>query len=470
MENDKTVRANLWDIAVALYKTSIASAEDSQRWDRHAPSFVSHELEGNIFSIGLADEYAVDYYSSLYAEPLRVALVKAGAPTDVKVRFIVTEEAKKAFQAKVESQKAESIKAEGLKAESQKRSEFSSTIPLNPGYTFENFVRGPSNSFACAIAESIAKQPGGTTNNPFFIWGGTGLGKTHLMQAIGHYVMRNDHSKSVCYITSETFLNEYLNALSNKAMEAFRQRYRHIDLLLLDDVQFIGGKVQFQEEFFNTYEGLMTYGKQVVMTCDVPPKKLNNFEERLITRFQQGITIEIESPSYETRMAILKSKVRNSRLNIPDEIFSYIAENIHSSVRAMEGALNLVIRFIEANPGLSITPQMAHVLLKELADKEITIRRLTVEEIIKAVCATYDVTYADRTQPLATARQVAMFLARKLTGRSLDTVAAEFKRNHTTVLHGTQTIQKRIDVEEDLKRTIESITENLGRKPSELFE
>ena len=470
MADEKMMRADLWDLAVALYKTSLASMEEAKKWDRHAAAFVSHTLEENRFVIGVADQYAADFYSSLYAEPLRIALVKAGAPAEVMVKFAVTEEARKAEEKKREE---ESRKILG-DTQRLKKNAFASTVPLNANYTFENFVKGPSNSFACAIAEAIAKEPGGNTNNPFFIWGGAGLGKTHLMQAIGHHVMQHDPSKSVCYITSETFLNEYINAIANKAIDSFRKRYRHIDLLLLDDVQFVGGKVQFQEEFFNTYNDLMTYGKQVVMTCDVPPKRLNSFEERLITRFQQGIVIEIESPSYETRVAILKSKARKFNHRIPEEIFTYIGENIHSSVRAMEGALNLIIRFIEANPSVQLNQQIAHVLLKELTEDEVTIRRLSIEEIIKAVCSTYDVTYADilttnRTQPLSTARQVAMFLARKLTGKSLPMVADEFKRNHTTILHGTQAIQKRIDVEPELKKTIEMITEQLGRKPSELF-
>lgn len=471
MTNENMIRADLWDIAVALYKTSLSSLDEVKKWDRHAASFASHELNGNTFVVGVADQYLVDFYSPIYAEPLRLALVKAGAPMDIIVKFMVTEKAQKAEKEKREE---ESKKALDDTQRISKKSAFASTVPLNANYTFENFVKGPSNSFACAIAEAIAKEPGGSTNNPFFIWGGAGLGKTHLMQAIGHHVMSHDQTKSVCYITSETFLNEYINAISNKAIDAFRKRYRHIDLLLLDDVQFVGGKVQFQEEFFNTYNDLMTYGKQVVMTCDVPPKKLNSFEERLITRFQQGIVIEIESPSYETRVAILKSKARKFSQKIPEEIFTYIGENIHSSVRAMEGALNLIIRFMEANPGMQITQQIANVLLKELTEEEVTIRRLSIDEIIKAVCSTYDVTYADilttnRTQPLATARQVAMFLSRKLTGKSLPTVADEFKRNHTTILHGTQAIQKRLDVEPELKKTIETITEQLGRKPSELF-
>ena len=470
MTNENMTRADLWDLAVALYKTSL-SADDVAKWDRHAAAFASHELVGSKFTIGVADEFAAEYYSGIYSEPLRIALVKAGAPSDVTVAFLVTDEAAKREQERRAGEQKQS--SQDALAGQQRRSSFSSTVPLNQNFTFENFVRGPSNSFAYAIADAIAKEPGGNTNNPFFIWGGTGLGKTHLMQAIGNRVMKNDPSKSVCYITSETFLNEYINAISNKEIDAFRRRYRNIDLLLLDDVQFIGGKVQFQEEFFNTYEGLMTYGKQVVMTSDVPPKKLNSFEERLITRFQQGITIEIESPSYETRVAILKSKARQIHQNIPDEIFNYIGENIHSSVRAMEGALNLVIRFMESNPGMEINQQIAHMLLKELTEEEVTIRKLSIDEIIKAVGNHFGVTYDDilsqgRTQPLATARQIAMFLARKLTGKSLTLIAQNFDRNHSTINHGTKEIQKRIEIEDDLKKTIEDITEKLGRKPSDL--
>lgn len=467
----RRMRAELWDIAVALYKASLKSQEEVEKWNRHAMTFASHKLEGSVLSIGVADQYIADYYAEIYSEPLRVALIQAGAPEDVKVVFNVSE----AARIDAEEKRQQESKRQVFGESQALLKKFASTIPLNSNYTFENFVKGPSNSFAYAIASAIAKEPGGNTNNPFFIWGGTGLGKTHLMQAIGHYVLKHNPQKSVCYITSEAFLNEYINAISNKAMESFRKRYRHIDLLLLDDVQFVGGKEQFQEEFFNTYNDLMTYGKQVVMTCDVPPKRLNGFEERLVTRFQQGIVIEIESPSYETRIAILKAKARNCRQTIPDDIFTFIGENIKSSVRAMEGALNLVVRFMDANPNIEITKQMAQVLLKELTEEEVTIRRLSVEEIIKAVCSFYDTSYAEilssnRTQPLATARQVAMFLARKLTGQSTPTVASEFKRNHTTVIYGAESIQKRLSVEPKLRKSIEQITEQLGRKPSELFD
>ncbi len=471
MEEKKNMRADLWDIAVALHKASLTSQEEIQKWDRHIAQVGSHSLDGNVFSIGLANEYGVELLEK-YAEPLRIALIKAGAPEDVTVVFKVTESAKRADEEKRRQQRQQE-RSEAAES-SATANKFLSTMPLNASYTFDNFVRGPSNAFAFAIASSIAKEPGGHTNNPFFIWGGAGLGKTHLMQAIGHYVMDNNPSKSVCYLTSEMFLNEYTNHLSTKTMEAFRQRYRNIDLLLLDDLQFIGGKDQVQEEFFNTYEGLMTYGKQVVLTCDVPPKKLNGFADRFITRFQQGITIEIELPSYETRVAILKSKACNIGQVIPETVYSFIGENIRSSVRAMEGALNLVARFIETNPTMQLNQQILQELLKELVEDDNTIRRLSVEEVIKAVCSYYEISYADiigegRTQPLATARQVAMFLSRKLTGSSATSTAAEFQKRHTTVLYGAKNIQERIEVEPKLRSAVEQITENLGRKPSELF-
>lgn len=466
------MRAELWDIAVALYKASLATQEEVEKWNRHAMTFASHKLENNVLHIDVEDEYLAEFYQDLYASKMRFALIQGGADENVQVKFRATDEARELAEMKRQEKARAEMKEMPAAATTEK---FESTNPFFSNYTFENFVKGPSNSFAYAIATAVANSPGGNTNNPFFIWGGTGLGKTHLMQAVGHHIMEHNPDKRVCYITSETFLNEFVNSLSTKTTEAFRNRYRNIDVLLLDDVQFVGGTNNFQEEFFNTFNNLISRGRQIVMTSDVPPRKLNRLEERLISRFQQGIVIEIELPSYETRLAILRSKTRNSRRPVPDDILMFIAENIKSSVRAVEGALKLVEQFMGSNPGIELTKQTAMVLLKELTEEEVTIRRLSVEEIIKAVGAFYEASYADilsasRTQPLATARQVAMFLARKLTGQSTPTVAAEFKRNHTTVIYGAETIQKRLSVEPKLKRSIEMITEQLGRKPSELFE
>ena len=294
------------------------------------------------------------------------------------------------------------------------------------------------------------------------------------MQAIGHYVLNKNPNASVCYITSETFLNEYVSALANNAMPAFRDRYRKVDLLLLDDVQFIADKKQFQEEFFNTFNSLMLYQKQVVMTSDVAPKDLKGCEERLTGRFQQGMVVEIESPSYETRLAILKFKAQSTNRIIPEDALKYIAENIRSHVRAIEGALSRIVSFMEMNGDLPLSMEIVHHLLKDAIEQEKTIKDLTVEAIMKIVEETYGVSHEDimsskRTQTLVTPRQVAMFLSCKLTARSLTEIGSSFEKTHATVYHGAQTIQKRLDVEADLRKQVENLTSQLGRNPSDLF-
>ncbi len=348
-------------------------------------------------------------------------------------------------------------------------------MPLHENYTFENFVCGPSNSFAHAAASAVAKGPGRTSYNPLFIYGGTGLGKTHLMEAIGHYVMKHSPSTSVCFITSETFLNEYVNALTNAALPAFRERYRKVDVLLLDDVQFIADKEKIQDEFFHMFNSLMLYHKQVVLTSDVAPKNLKGCEERLTSRFQQGMVVEIESPSYETRLAILKSKAQATRKIIPEETLKYIAENIRSHVRAIEGALARIVTFMDMNPNIPMTMEIAQHLLKDSVEEEKTIKNLSVNEIMQTVASFYGVTLADilspqRTQTLVTPRQLAMFLSCKLTTNSLPVIGKAFGKSHATVYHGSQQIKKRLDVEPNLRKEMEEITSKLGRKPSDVLE
>ena len=472
-QSEKTVPDGIWEKAVALYRGTLVTEAERSQMERHFPQFLSKKIEGGEFLIGVADETQSEWFTPLYARPLEQAISALLPGGNLHVRFVVDKSAAKDIHKLVEAQKLKNMVKETSRP--RQSSAFSSTVPLNESYTFESFVRGPSNSIAYATATAVAKKLGSTTYNPLFIYGGTGLGKTHLMQAIGNHVRSVDPSKSVCYITAEIFLNKYIEAVTNDSMRSFRDRYRNIDLLLIDDVQFIAGKRQFQEEFFNTFNALRDFDKQIVMTSDVSPKNLEGLEERLSSRFQQGVAIEIESPSYETRLAILTLKARLSHHIIKEEILQFIAENIRSHVRALEGALMLVVTFMDANPGLDITNDILSHLLRDLIDKEQELKRLSIDDIVKAVCTYYRVTEkeirsSERPQPLATARQVAMFLARKLTGYSLQTIATNLDKKHCTVLYGTQTIQKRIDVEPELKHTLEEITAQLGRRPSELFE
>ena len=458
-----------WEKIVATYRGSLQSLEEVKRMELHFPQFLSHGLLGSEFRIGVAEDLQKQWFSELYSKPLEAAIKNAGLGDGIKVVFVIEKPSTIAKAAAEEKQ----VKPKSAQATRRVRA-LPSTLPLHENYTFKNFVRGPSNSFAHAAATAVAKGLGRTAYNPLFIWGGTGLGKTHLMEAIGHYVLDNNPEASVCYITSETFLNEYVNAIASAGLPAFRARYRKYDLLLLDDVQFIVGKKQFQEEFFNTINQLLIYNKQVVMTSDVAPKELQ-LEERLISRFQQGMVTEIESPSYETRLAILKSKMQARNREIPSEILNFIAENIRSHVRAIEGALSRVVTFIDINPTMPLNLEIAQNLLKDMIEEEVTIKNITPEAIIQATAEHYGVTISDikapgRTQSLVTPRQMAMFLACKLTTDSLPDIGKSFDRKHTTVYYGSQQIQKRLSVEPELKQAIAQISAKLGRKISDVLE
>jgi len=475
-EQDSERKAEeLWQRAIALLRDIMTTDEERSQMERYLPMFTYHGIEGNEYVVGLADQFQVDWVTPKLALPLERALHASGMPREMHMKFSVKQMAENMSVPTPSPVLAQNKPKKTVRQSSGLSREFPSTMPLHENYTFENFVCGPSNSFAHAAATAVAKSPGKTSYNPLFIYGGTGLGKTHLMEAIGHYVLKHSPSASVCFITSETFLNEYVNNLMNKSLTAFRERYRKVDVLLLDDVQFIAGKEQIQEEFFNTFNELTLRHKQVVMTSDVAPKNLNGIEERLIGRFQQGMVVEIESPSYETRLAILKSKAQSSQKIIPEEILKYIAENIRSHVRAIEGALSRIVTFMDMNGNMPLTIEIAQHLLKDSIEEEKIIKDLSINDIMQTVAKFYGVSIADivssqRTQTLVTPRQLAMFLSCKLTTKSLPEIGKAFGKTHATVYHGSQTIQKRLDVEPALKKAMEEITSLLGRKPSDVLD
>ena len=465
----------LWQKAISLLREVMATDQERSQMERYFPLFISHSIENNEYVVGLSEQFHVDWLSPKFALPLERALHSVGLPNEFHVRFTVRKQQEDSATTTPSPELARNKLTDNQHRVAPHLRGIPSTMPLQENYTFENFVRGPSNSFAHAAATAVAKGPGRTSYNPLFIYGGTGLGKTHLMEAIGHYVIDHSKSSSVCFITSETFLNEYVNAIQNDSLPAFRERYRKVDVLLLDDVQFIAGKEKVQEEFFNTFYSLILYHKQIVITSDVSPKNLNKFEERLIGRFQQGMVVEIESPSYETRLAILKSKAQATQKIIPEEILKFIAENIRSHVRAIEGALARIVTFMSMQSDIPLTIDIAKHLLRDSIEEEKTIKDLSIGDIMKTVAAFYGITIEDilssqRTQTLVTPRQLAMFLSRKLTTKSLQEIADEFKKTHATILHGAQTIQKRLDVEPDLKKSIEEVVLRMGRKASDILE
>jgi len=473
-ETKFSIPDEIWERAVRLYRAGLTDESARAQMDRHFPQFLSHVRTGSFVDVEVMVEDQVALFTKLYAEALSHALEDAGLPAGTSVRFLARNENTPSVPFSYKSEE-QPVRFPVKPAAQPAPVVMESVLPLNPSYTFANFVRGPSNSFAHATATAVAKGLGLNNYNPLFIYGGTGLGKTHLMEAIGNQIRETQPTKSVCYITAETFLNKYTEALMNDTVNEFRRRFRHIDLLLMDDVQFIAGKKQVQEEFFNTFNQLMIYNKQIVMTSDVSPKELQNFDERLTSRYQQGMVVEIESPSYETRLAIVKMKAKAFDCVIPDEILQYIVENIRSHVRALEGALSIVAVFIQNSPEIPLTTEIARGLLKNLIDHEQTIKNLSPSEIIRVVAETYGVTVPDiisggRMQPIVTPRQVAMFLSCKLTTNSLPAIGTAFGKNHSTVFHGSKTIQQRIETEPELKKTIESIVVKLGRSASDAFE
>ena len=460
----------MWKETLGHLKMSLPDEQERNRMDRYFAMFTAIYMRGDTCIINVPGQLEVDLFTPIYAQSLTEAFKKANVPV-AEVKFEIEPKQKEVIP--VPSPKLLSNPDDVV--ETKTISVAGSRQPLHENYTFKNFVVGPSNSFAHAASIAVAKGPGRTSYNPLFIYGGTGLGKTHLMEAIGHHVREIYPHLSVCYISSETFLNDYVVSLTNQSLPAFREKYRKFDVLLLDDVQFLAGKEKIREEFFHCFNALIDSHKQVVMTCDVAPRYLNNFDERLISRFQQGMSVEIELPSYETRLAILKFKTSTLHKIVPEEILRFIAEKISSHVRALEGALNRVITFMELNRELPLTVEIASHLLKDSIEEEKNIKDLTVQDIMKAVAEYYQVSIEDiktnkRTQTLVTPRQVAMFLSRKLTVKSFPEIAAVFDKTHATVHHGVENIQKLLgnDNEMELRTSIDEITTKLGRSPSEL--
>lgn len=341
----------------------------------------------------------------------------------------------------------------------------SSEIPFDPKLTFDSFVVGPSNNFAHAASLAVANSPG-IAYNPLFIYGGSGLGKTHLIQAIGHEISLRNPKSRVIYISSESFLNEYLDALSKKATLNFRKKYRSVEVLLIDDIQFLIGKDALQEEFFHTFNALHGNRKQLVMTCDRPVNEMVGLEQRLVTRFQWGQVTQIEKPGVETRMAILQKKQEQMNMHIDDAVLLYLAEHIRSDVRHLEGALTRVTAYasLMRQP---VTVASVEQILRDLLDAERQ-NALTIEVIQRAVAEYYDIRLADMTskqrpQAIAFPRQVAMYLCRDLTENSLPAIGEAFSRNHATVLHACSLITERMSTDGDLRQTISTLRHKLGR-------
>ena len=331
---------------------------------------------------------------------------------------------------------------------------------LNPRYTFENFIKGDSNQLARAAALAVANNPGGTSFNPLVIYGGTGLGKTHLMHALGNHAISLAKAKRVVYVSSEKFTIEFVEAIQSDRVNEFSYFYRSVDLLIVDDIQFFSGKEKTQDNFFHTFNTLYQVGKQIVLSSDVPPKELRGLDERLISRFQSGLTADIQPPDLETRIAILRKKSEDNSFELPQDVVDFIASNVTSNIRELEGCLiSLIARSSLDNR--EITVDLAKEVLRMVVNESKS--PINIDQIQRIVCEFYDIPEdllraKTRKQEVVSARQVAMYLAKELTNSSLKTIGLHFGgRDHSTVIHSCQTIQDRLNSDSLFRQNIDQL-------------
>ena len=347
---------------------------------------------------------------------------------------------------------------------SQSRFDWDGAAQLNPRYTFDAFVIGSGNQFAHAACQAVAERPS-KAYNPLFLYGGVGMGKTHLMQAIGHEIKRQQPQASICYVSSEKFTNEMINSLRYDKMISFRDKFRGVDVLLIDDIQFLAQKERTQEEFFHTFNALHDSMKQIVIASDRPPKELAEIEDRLRSRFEWGLIADIQPPDLETKVAILQKKAEQEKVTLPTDVALYIASNIRSNVRELEGAL---IRLVAHSSliGADITLPYAQQVLKNFIDSQA--RKVTIEAIQKAVAEQFglrlvEIKAKNNSRAIVYPRQIAMYLAKQLTEASLPEIGRQFGgKHHTTVLHSVDKIERTRKDDKDLNRLLNKLTEQLG--------
>jgi len=433
----------------------VISAEAVKRW--FAPMQIE-SLNDDVLTLKAENKIYKYWIEENYLQQLQ-AIANRRLETSLKICFKLPEEE---ITTPVKSGKT------SAPVEKETRTRSHESAPrhgLNPRNTFESFIVGANNRFAHAAALAVAQAPA-RTYNPLFLHGGVGLGKTHLMQAIGQQIVLQKKHLRVTYVTSEQFANEFITAIQHNDLAKFRKSYRQVDILLIDDIQFLAGKERCQEEFFHTFNSLFDGSKQVVLTSDSPPNEIVNLEKRLTSRFEWGMTTELQPPDLETRLAILRHKLDHMPEKLSDEVQQFIAENVKSNIRRLEGALTRAAAFASLH-GRSISIDQLSVLLRDLLQQE-TRATASVDSIQRKVAETYDIRHADMTSKrrpanIALPRMVAMYLSRKLTGLSLSEIGDAFGgRDHGTVLHAQRTIEQKMKADPKLRQTVSYLSEKLG--------
>jgi chromosomal replication initiator protein len=342
----------------------------------------------------------------------------------------------------------------------------SGEIAFNPKNTFDSFVVGNNNNFAHAAALAVAQAPG-KSYNPLFLYGGVGLGKTHLLHAIGQHVAQNRKGARVSYVSSEKFTNEYIDGIQNNQLVRFRKKYRQTDVLLIDDIQFLAGKERIQEEFFHTFNALHEGHKQIVLTCDRPAGEIQNLEQRLVSRFEWGLVTDLQPPDIETRLAILRKKAKSMGVELPEEVINFLAHRIRANIRRLEGALIRVASYASLT-GRKLSLEVVEGLLREVLHEEGRFS-INIEVIQKRVAEHFDIRLADMTskrrpENIAFPRQIAMFLSRQMTESSLNTIGEAFGgRDHGTVLHACRLVKDRMEVDPNVRQVVSYLEKQLLR-------
>ncbi|MGB7998621.1 MAG: chromosomal replication initiator protein DnaA [Anaerobacillus sp.] len=442
---------DLWQQALSEIEKKL-SKPSFETWLK---STSANRMEGDTIIITAPNEFARDWLESRYSSLITETLLELTG-SELQAKFIIPQN-----QSDTDLDLEQSMKKKPKANPAQ--DEHPQSV-LNSKYTFDTFVIGSGNRFAHAASLAVAEAPA-KAYNPLFIYGGVGLGKTHLMHAIGHYVIEHNPNAKVVYLSSEKFTNEFINSIRDNKTVNFRNKYRNVDVLLIDDIQFLAGKEQTQEEFFHTFNALHEESKQIVISSDRPPKEIPTLEDRLRSRFEWGLITDITPPDLETRIAILRKKAKAEGLDIPNEVMLYIANQIDTNIRELEGALIRVVAY-SSLINQDMNADLAAEALKNIIPSSKP-RVITIHDIQTVIGDQFSVKLEDfaakkRTKSVAFPRQIAMYLSRELTDFSLPKIGEEFGgRDHTTVIHAHEKISKLVDSDQGFQKKLQDIVEQL---------
>ena len=458
---DQTVAAQIWERCLAIIKEQVSTLS-YKTWFQPVSAI---RLSGNELTVQVPSQFFYDWLEEHYSTLIRNTVTSALGEDGKLLYLVSTEDDSTSVPASTD------IESAAPPAESPRlpftphatlRTENLQSIRtnLNPRYTFDNFIKGDCNQLARAAALAVANNPGGTSFNPLVLYGGTGLGKTHLMHALGNHAGATGKAKRIAYISSEKFTVDFVEAIQGDRINEFSSLYRSMDLLVVDDIQFFAGKEKTQDNFFHTFNALYQLGKQIVLSSDVPPKELRGLDERLISRFQSGLTADIQPPDLETRIAILQKKSEENALELPANVIDFIASNVTKNIRELEGCLiSLFARASLENRdiGIDLAKDVLRVVVNDVRAP------LTIEQIQKVVCDYFDIPLdliraKTRRQEVVLARQIAMYLGKEFTNASLKTIGMHFGgRDHSTVIHACQAVEELNKTSTSKQQQIEQI-------------